>query len=241
MFHEIKAGQTHYCEACELTSRTAGYCPLHTCGLSTPGGVPTANANEISSKLAEDCTVCGREGGHMGGEVKIDWDTNLPPMCPHGRGVGQMCPHCLTEEEITPKEIEEAVNCLDRNGQLSELKHPLKRHCLEPKPLNFIINEYVERNDVRGLAEYFRAYITDELLEEKTLCVMCGSDNCHAWEAELAELLDENKPTKIRDFVRSLLSRQKAEILSTIKGIGCEEGIDSVTIAKVINKLYATN
>jgi hypothetical protein len=29
------------------------------------------------------------------------------------------------------------------------------------------------------------------------------------WESELAELLDENKPTKIRDFVRSLLAKQQ--------------------------------
>jgi hypothetical protein len=33
------------------------------------------------------------------------------------------------------------------------------------------------------------------------------------------------------------LQVQKAEILSTIKGVGLEEGIDLVTIAKIINKL----
>ena len=48
-----------------------------------------------------------------------------------------------------------------------------------------------------------------EVEELKKECSMCGSDDCNGWEAELAELLDENKPTKIRDFVRSLLAKQQ--------------------------------
>jgi hypothetical protein len=35
------------------------------------------------------------------------------------------------------------------------------------KTITQIISEYVDRNDVKGLAEYFRAYITDELLEKE--------------------------------------------------------------------------
>lgn len=36
------------------------------------------------------------------------------------------------------------------------------------KPLNFVIGQYVERKDVGGLAEFFRAYISDakETLEK---------------------------------------------------------------------------
>lgn len=38
------------------------------------------------------------------------------------------------------------------------------------KSINKIIGEYVERKDVNGLAEYFRAYIGDEIEEkEKSL------------------------------------------------------------------------
>ena len=65
------------------------------------------------------------------------------------------------------------------------------------------------------------------------MCQTCGSDNCHAWEAELAELLDENKPTKIRDFVSFLLAKQQEEFVKLIEdtkhdrlscdcGMGCE-------------------
>lgn len=32
------------------------------------------------------------------------------------------------------------------------------------KPINAIIAEYVERKDVKGLAEYFNAYIDDEFV-----------------------------------------------------------------------------
>jgi hypothetical protein len=55
--------------------------------------------------------------------------------------------------------------------------------------------------------------------ELKKECQTCGSDNCHAWEAELAELLDENKPTKIRDFVRFLLAKQQEEFVSKVRGM----------------------
>ena len=58
------------------------------------------------------------------------------------------------------------------------------------------------------------AYNKSEELKKE--CQMCGSDNCHAWEAELAELLDENKPTKIRDFVRFLLAKQQADFVKMI-------------------------
>ncbi len=34
------------------------------------------------------------------------------------------------------------------------------------KTINKIIGEYVERKDLNGLADYFRAYITDELIEK---------------------------------------------------------------------------
>ena len=48
-------------------------------------------------------------------------------------------------------------------------------------------------------------------------CKTCGSDECNGWQAELAELLDENKPTKIRDFVVRLLGEQKEEINKKVK------------------------
>lgn len=37
---------------------------------------------------------------------------------------------------------------------------------MKKKSIKYIINEYVERNDIKGLAEYFKAYIEDELEEE---------------------------------------------------------------------------
>jgi Na+-translocating ferredoxin:NAD+ oxidoreductase RNF subunit RnfB len=69
------------------------------------------------------------------------------------------------------------------------------------------------------------------------VCGQCGSDECNGWQAELAELLDENKPTKIRDFVVRLLSEQKQDMLSTIKGLGCNPENDSLTIARILNEL----
>ncbi len=37
------------------------------------------------------------------------------------------------------------------------------------KTINKIIGEYVERKDLNGLADYFRAYIADELIgKDKT-------------------------------------------------------------------------
>lgn len=54
------------------------------------------------------------------------------------------------------------------------------------KDENFIIGQYVERNDVKGLAEYFRAYITDEMMDKRKL----PSERIE----ELArEMLDEEK------------------------------------------------
>jgi len=42
-----------------------------------------------------------------------------------------------------------------------------EEHYPIPKSYNKIISEYVEKNDIKGLAEYFRAYIEDEVLETK--------------------------------------------------------------------------
>lgn len=35
------------------------------------------------------------------------------------------------------------------------------------KTISKIIGEYVEKNDINGLAEYFMAYVADEMVEEK--------------------------------------------------------------------------
>jgi len=37
---------------------------------------------------------------------------------------------------------------------------------MSEKSLKFIIAQYVERDDVLGLAEFFRAYIEDEMYEK---------------------------------------------------------------------------
>jgi len=54
--------------------------------------------------------------------------------------------------------------------------------CGEPfipqeKPIKKIINEYVEKKDLLGLAEYFKAYIEDEIMENITQCKECGHEN----------------------------------------------------------------
>jgi hypothetical protein len=41
----------------------------------------------------------------------------------------------------------------------------------------------------------------------------------------------------IKSFIQQTLDTQRSELISQIKGIGCEEGGDLVTIAKVINRL----
>jgi len=48
-----------------------------------------------------------------------------------------------------------------------ENENNLEEHYPIPKSYNKIISEYVEKNDIKGLAEYFRAYIEDEVLETK--------------------------------------------------------------------------
>jgi cobalamin biosynthesis protein CbiG len=45
---------------------------------------------------------------------------------------------------------------------------------------------------------------------------------------------------KIKSFIQQTLNTQRYELLSQIKGIGCEEGVDLVTVAKIINKLNET-
>ncbi len=50
------------------------------------------------------------------------------------------------------------------------------------KTINQIIGEYVEKNDVKGLADYFRAYIADEMLQKEIPTIessKCdGKDGC---------------------------------------------------------------
>ena len=65
--------------------------------------------------------------------------------------------------------------------------------------------------------------------ELKKECSVCGSDDCNGWEAELAELLDENKPTKIRDFVRFLLAKQQEEFVKIIKGMELKPDADNMS------------
>ena len=78
------------------------------------------------------------------------------------------------------------------------------------------------------------------------------------WEKEFDKEFGDCQdydPQTFKDFISSLLAKQqaefdktlnsgrkmyelgKAETLSQIKGIGCEEGIDIVTVAKIINRL----
>jgi hypothetical protein len=42
---------------------------------------------------------------------------------------------------------------------------------------------------------------------------------------------------QIKSFIQQTLDTQRSEILSQIKGLGCEEGVDLVTVARIINKL----
>jgi hypothetical protein len=74
--------------------------------------------------------------------------------------------------------------------------------------------------------------------------------NNKQWEIEFSNKFEDNrcivkKYTQykhascddIKSFIQQTLDTQRSEIISQIKGIGCEEGVDLVTIAKVINRL----
>ena len=53
-----------------------------------------------------------------------------------------------------------------------------------------------------------------------------------SWENDLADLLDENKPTKIKSFIKSLLAKQREEIIKEIKEIPKKEIIGSSSFNK---------
>ena len=62
------------------------------------------------------------------------------------------------------------------------------------KTLNKLIGEYVERNEIGGLAEFFRAYVGDLILEEEItlkkikdewLSLNLRNDNKKNWGKEL--------------------------------------------------------
>jgi hypothetical protein len=42
---------------------------------------------------------------------------------------------------------------------------------------------------------------------------------------------------QLNKILEEFLDTQRSELISQIKGIGCEEGVDLVTVARIINKL----
>lgn len=56
------------------------------------------------------------------------------------------------------------------NGDLPRgitMSQPTIESVIEKKPIKHIIAEYVEKKDLYGLAEYFKAYTEDELIEDE--------------------------------------------------------------------------
>lgn len=69
------------------------------------------------------------------------------------------------------------------------------------KPTTKIIGEYVERNDINGLAEYFRAYITDEMLESNYQLAYCYT--CNQMTNHLKEVCQKWKPQEPMEWKES--------------------------------------
>jgi hypothetical protein len=57
----------------------------------------------------------------------------------------------------------------------------------------------------------------------------CGGDGC-IWG-------DIGHQQRLKSFIQQTLDTERSELLSQIKGIGCDEGVDLVTVARIINKL----
>ena len=81
--------------------------------------------------------------------------------------------------------------------------------------MNKVISEYVERNDVRGLADYFKAHLVDEIMAKEALCSLLEDSKKHIGYDE------EEKPT-LEDEVQALSFDSNAEAFFA----GFDHGLD---------------
>lgn len=95
------------------------------------------------------------------------------------------------------------------------------------KPLKAVIAEYVERNDVRGLAEFFRAYVEDEMMEKGEI---------HTDKKDWLDGFNMGKQMAIDEITKMAISNLK-QIDSDLDSIKLSTGIIKDSAEKRLKEL----
>ncbi len=174
--HKNETGETHICNDCLLPVDAPERKGPNAAKIN-PGYEKVAQRDILSPTIAEAvmmvemqkkdilryCTKC-----------KINFITKAS-CCPQCKGPDVPYTDQVVKygAEIMEEKREHKKDCpvYIKSIGLWDTSVPPVCNCKEEKPqsLNFKIGKYVDRNDVRGLADFFRAYLEDEIFAREDL------------------------------------------------------------------------